>query len=1144
MQDHLGERLKKLNKKRVRRTQLISILLVLSLVVSLDVFWVLRRPGLTLAGDADCGILEHIHDSECGLEETPCIYEEHVHSVLCYSDPTADKETPLEWQNMFSNYPYTGDLQKDIVGIAKTQVGYTESTQNFEVGGDGVRRGYTRYGDWYGAPYTDWSAVFVSFCLNYAGAEQGEYPHNTGATSMAESWKKLGRYALAGEYEPTAGDLVFFKNNTVGIVSEVYNSSICVIMGDKEDSVRTAAISVSDDSVVGWGLTATIKNETSTDIIPDVSNGPIVSITEGKILQSNMTGFSLRASRTVKDIVTYLNQNGGSYFLTLLDKNNHELPKDGAGNFIVQSGIDYNITLSFSSPYGFAPGTYQYKLPDGLIVNGGKGDFILKDNTNVGEWVVSDDGLITLMFNEQMNSRTDITISATMGVKFKDSEEPIDFDGKITVSVEKPPPQQYPTKLNKWGVQGAEGNINAPDPTKLYWTIQIDGDKDSQIPGSTLMDRVVFGQWSKEHYFTPSDIENGLTIGVSEPDPVTGAEKAWHSWKVNGDDPNLYWTEIGWSYKIPETAVCQWCGAVELGNDGWKYTVKYTSTPTPTGVAGAFGYENEAEVDRQYAYAWTDFIHGEIHGIVSKTGSFVADAEGGGFLWELQAMIPGIVDGQKADHFWFIMDYMDIRDSGGSFIEYITNDANNSSVTANYKGTTINVPHIHNATANDPYAWHNYWEVDHNDGIFSGRQLNLLCRCNCTEENCPLWSKGKCGSEYWYEADDGEWYNNGFCQCWTAEENTTFTFVYKTDDISIIEKHGGVGNSVRNEAVLYNKPNGAPDGAIVSSTKDSVIIPGVFKKELTHDFDGYTANYKITVNEAKQVITNGTPLSIHDEMSKTLAYISGSLVITAEDADGKLSMLVQDKDYTVTYDGTGNATDAQGTPVHVLDIVILHPQPVMYILDYDTTLIMPENLTGGVKYSNSATVTLWGKDITDVSTEKVYADINIAAKNFTVELQKTSAVTGEPLAGATFGVYNDQGGLIDTDVTDENGEIFFKTNVIEGIILREHVLYYMQELKAPPGYQLDDTKYWFCFCDKKEDTCVTCTEVMAGKDAVRIPFEKIGIVHAENININYDLPATGGSGIYPLMLTSVILIVIPFVYISVPRRKRERREGK
>ena len=105
MRDILGESLSKLRKIRVRKTRMIAMLLVLSLVVSLDVFWLLRQPGLTLAGDADCGITEHTHDDSCQSEEQPCTLSEHVHDIYCYSDKNADVETQIDWQNMFADYP-------------------------------------------------------------------------------------------------------------------------------------------------------------------------------------------------------------------------------------------------------------------------------------------------------------------------------------------------------------------------------------------------------------------------------------------------------------------------------------------------------------------------------------------------------------------------------------------------------------------------------------------------------------------------------------------------------------------------------------------------------------------------------------------------------------------------------------------------------------------------------------------------------------------------------------------------------------------------------------------------------------------------------------------------------------------------------
>ena len=1120
MQDILGESLRQIKTARMRRMRMTALLLALSLIVSLDVFWVLRQPGLTLAGNADCGIVEHIHDTLCQNSDPPCTLQEHTHTLQCYADETADVETQLDWQKLFANYPFTGDLATDLAGIAKTQVGYTESKLNFQVI-DGVTHGYTRYGAWYGAPYNDWSALFVSFCLHYSGADPGQYPGNIGVNAMAQQWRRASRYAEVGQYTPKVGDVVFFKNNTAGIVTEVMDFSYYVVMGDVENAVISQSISRNDPAIAGWGLVNGTSQKAQTP--SENPDGPVfhLYINGEAQTQTKPQRYALRNSTLPKDLLAYLDENKGSYFFTLLDKNNQELPKDANGNYIAQSDVGYRLTASFNSPNGFLPGVYEYQVPNGLMVDGGQGEFKLKDGTVVGSWVVTDTGLITLTFNDEIKNHSDITISATMGIHFPVQDDPIDFDGKITITVEPPPQQSNPTQLEKW-------TDPSKNTDKLIWHVNIFGHADSQIPGNILTDQVLLPEWYKPHTYTQSDMDAGISFGVSDP------KGGWHTWTVRSDDPHLVWDESTWSYKIPQTVICDGCGELELGNDGWIYYISYSSTPTALNTPGTFAYANKVTFDGQTAWGWNEFTHGQINAQIYKNGTFVSDAQGGGFLWEIQATIPGRVEGQRAAYAWAISDEMRLLNQWDGMIGLLPNDINLSTVTATYNGTIIHIPRLQDATDQDMFAWDNTWT---STGIPSTRTINLLTRCQCTPDTCH-W--GNCG-EYWYVDNDGnEVSTREFCQCWTENQNMTFTLIYKTTDISILEAYGSLGYKVNNQAqIFYLDDAGSP----VPIEKDDAIvtIPNLFSKELTQDFDGYTAHYKVTVNESKTALTNGTPLTIHDEMTDTLAYISGSLIITTEDINGNQKQLQQDVDYTITYDGTGYQTNDQGKKVHVLDITLLNPQPVMYILDYDTTLIMPDKVTEGIKYSNSASISLWGQDIKEDSAEKVYADINISTKSYKINLYKTSALTGNPLPGATFGLFNEHGGLIDTAVTDSKGSILFQTNIVEGIILRDHSLYYMQELKAPAGYQLDDTRHWFCFCDKKAEYCETCHAIMVGTDALRIPPEQSGAVYITNQIINYDLPSTGGPGIYPLMLVSVVFIITPLVYFSILRRKRERR---
>ena len=295
-----------LNSRKRRWRRAVTILTALSVVVALVTLWNLRMTGITIANSASCGYTEHQHTEACMQEDVPiCGLSEHIHQTGCYSDPEADTETLLDWQNMFATYPYTGVLSEDLVGIAKTQVGYTESQLNYEANDEGVRRGYTRYGAWYGAPYNDWSAMFVSFCLNFAGADSTEFPNSSGAAMMAELWKAQGKYRPVGDYVPQSGDIVFFNNNTAGIVTEILSATFHVIRGNMQDSVTGDTLSLSDPSIMGWGSTQTPdpQNSVTRDDLLDISNGPAFFIIEGEQAQQLARRSAPVATRAITELI-------------------------------------------------------------------------------------------------------------------------------------------------------------------------------------------------------------------------------------------------------------------------------------------------------------------------------------------------------------------------------------------------------------------------------------------------------------------------------------------------------------------------------------------------------------------------------------------------------------------------------------------------------------------------------------------------------------------------------------------------------------------------------------------------------------------------------------------------------------------------
>ena len=191
------------NKSNMIRSNVRQVILILSFLVVLAVFWGLKLTGITMAGEAFCGKKEHVHDADC----IECPYEEHIHDATCYSDYDADIETEDDWEMSLAGLTRSFSTAENVVSVAMSQLGYEESTRNFEVDANGIRRGITRYGQWYGNPYGDWSAMFAAFCLHYAGVE--DVPFNAGAEAMRREWKEAGMYAGISEFSPRIGNLLF-----------------------------------------------------------------------------------------------------------------------------------------------------------------------------------------------------------------------------------------------------------------------------------------------------------------------------------------------------------------------------------------------------------------------------------------------------------------------------------------------------------------------------------------------------------------------------------------------------------------------------------------------------------------------------------------------------------------------------------------------------------------------------------------------------------------------------------------------------------------------------------------------------------------------------------------------------------------------
>ena len=155
----------------------------------------------------------HHHTDACYEEVLTCPLPEHHHTVACLSDTSADLETPEEWQAANAEAVMTGNWDKDLLSVAKTQLGYEQSEKNFEIDpADGVTlRYYSRYGQSYGNPYGEWDVMFLSYCLKYAGIPQSAIPQEASVLALRSSMSDMDWLLEKDGSAAQPGDIVIYN---------------------------------------------------------------------------------------------------------------------------------------------------------------------------------------------------------------------------------------------------------------------------------------------------------------------------------------------------------------------------------------------------------------------------------------------------------------------------------------------------------------------------------------------------------------------------------------------------------------------------------------------------------------------------------------------------------------------------------------------------------------------------------------------------------------------------------------------------------------------------------------------------------------------------------------------------------------------
>jgi len=157
------------------------------------------------------------------------------------------------------------DARKLYVDTAKSFLGYSEASGKHKQIID-IYNARTPLPRNYKVTYTDaWCATFVSACAIKCGMAN-IIPRECSCYFQVEQFQKMERWQEIDGYIPKPGDIIYYDwqdsgsgdnqgvPDHVGIVEYVSEGSICVIEGNKNDSVERRYITVNARNIRGYGL--------------------------------------------------------------------------------------------------------------------------------------------------------------------------------------------------------------------------------------------------------------------------------------------------------------------------------------------------------------------------------------------------------------------------------------------------------------------------------------------------------------------------------------------------------------------------------------------------------------------------------------------------------------------------------------------------------------------------------------------------------------------------------------------------------------------------------------------------------------------------------------------------------------------------
>ena len=402
--------------------------------------------------EIDTGYTVHHHTAECYGKVLICGKEEHEHTAACLVNPNAEIDAEYDAKTPERT---SMDWAEDMVLVAQSQLGYTESKADVDEDGNG----YTMYADQYYKDkpmvYADWDSTFVAYCLYHAGVPQDIIPQYASISALRGELARMNSEYYTDDPQGFAsilpGDIVMYKNaegrETIGVVSDA--------AVDEETDLTTALTVISGDVATGCesdGETTIDKVAEVEVALNEVTSFVSVNAAEGYGISDLMDGEQGTESLdvVVTGIPLELNETNTE---NLIIKVKHTGSSGTDNQLVFENGDKITVSGSFrvSTNKLKDAGTNTVRWDTGLKLPERVEQKIILDGKVYGKYTVSKDGVVDFVFNQTAMEDDDIKVedfgfdaefflgdnSDEQQIKYPGMTETITLKRKSDIKVEK-----------------------------------------------------------------------------------------------------------------------------------------------------------------------------------------------------------------------------------------------------------------------------------------------------------------------------------------------------------------------------------------------------------------------------------------------------------------------------------------------------------------------------------------------------------------------------------------------------------------------------------------------------------------------------------------------------------------------------------